>query len=94
MPLSTWLSNVVRAVDTEYDRRIRRASNVVAYGTSHGHDETATPQVAAQAAAPVPTHTEETHDDDAVVVVNVPRGTRLSPASTVQAESHDEVVAR
>ena len=37
MGLRTWIARLRRAVDTEYDRRIKRASNVVAYG-AHGHE--------------------------------------------------------
>lgn len=36
MGLRAWIARLTRAVDTEYDRRIRRASNVAAYG-AHGH---------------------------------------------------------
>lgn len=41
MGLKEWITRITRAVDAEYDRRIKRASNVVTYGAHHGdeHEE-------------------------------------------------------
>lgn len=62
-----FFSSLVRAINKEYDRRIRRASLVTEYGAhhhGHGHDA-ATDEDAAHAGD----HAEDSE------IVNVPRGT-------------------
>ncbi len=40
MGLQAWIARLTRAMDSEYERRIKRASNVVAYGAhAHEHDQ-------------------------------------------------------
>ncbi|RRR76586.1 MAG: hypothetical protein EI684_02675 [Candidatus Viridilinea halotolerans] len=59
---SFW-QRIFNAIEKEYDRRIRAASLVTAYGAAHHghhHDD----------------HHEE-NEDDAAEIVNVPRGTRI-----------------
>ena len=92
MSLSTWLANAVRAVDTEYDRRIRRASNVVAYDAGDGHSDDANGDSTQSVTAVVHTSTEETYEDEGFEIVNVPRGTRLSPVRIPVAMPQDEVL--
>ena len=75
--MPTWLAKLVQAVDSEYDRRIRRASNVVSYdpdGTGAAHSASEH-------------HSDDVLDgvleeeDEGVEIVNVPRGTRIGPAA-------------
>lgn len=63
-----WFRKILEAVETEYDRRIRRASEVIAYGMKHGehHDHAHPPQQE---------HTAEGEKE--AVVTNVPVGTRI-----------------
>jgi hypothetical protein len=56
------LDRLVEAVNKEYDRRIKRASNVTEYGVHHGHGHGSDQHAA---------------DEDAAVISNVPVGSRV-----------------
>jgi hypothetical protein len=75
----------VQAVNKEYDRRIRRASEVIEYGMSHGHD--------GHGHAPDHGHGQGSHQDEddtteePIEISNIPRGTRAS-AGASRASDH------
>jgi hypothetical protein len=70
MAEQSWLGRLWRAIEREYERRIRRASEVIDYSTqSHIHEASGT--------------TDEVAVEEAEVeIVNVPRGTRLPRANS------------
>jgi hypothetical protein len=61
--MASWLTNIAQTVEREYERRIRRASLVTAYGVDH-HGQA--DHVAHHAA-----------EDSDVQIANVPRGTEV-----------------
>ncbi len=92
----------IQAVNKEYDRRIRRSSEIIAYGMKHGHGHGHGHDHAhGHSVAQAPSHTTtsdvhqtdgaEEEDEGATVISNVPPGARVAgrnrPASTKQ---HDD----
>ncbi|HWQ14692.1 MAG TPA: hypothetical protein VNL77_17980 [Roseiflexaceae bacterium] len=70
--MSHWFASIAQAVYREYDRRIRRASLVTAYGLDHhDHEDHAEDQHPADRAP----------DEAGVIIANVPRGAEV-PAAT------------
>lgn len=68
-----WLNKLIAAVNNEYERRIKAASQVIAYGLHHGHDHADHPAA---------------HDDDedeGAAIANVPRGTRVGHSADTPA---------
>jgi hypothetical protein len=63
-----WFARFINAINTEYERRIKAASQINEYGEHHGH--------AAHHGHAEPDHTDDT--DDGVEIMNVPRGTQVS----------------
>ena len=63
--MANWFQRMTGASNREYERRIRRASQISEYGAHNDHNE------------PVP-HEDE---DEGAAIVNVPRGTTMSPSA-------------
>jgi hypothetical protein len=81
MAQQSWWQRMVAAINATYERRIRAASLVTEYGADH-HDHTM------DHGSDKAHHHETDHslpaeaeEDDAVVIANVPRGTRLARVS-------------
>jgi hypothetical protein len=60
-----WFAQLIKNISTEYERRIRAASQVTEYGEHHGHGAHAS-------------HADETDDDAGAEITNVPPGTQVS----------------
>lgn len=58
-----WLNRSIAVIKREYDRRIRRASQISEYGVQHGEQD------------------NQDEDDEAVEIVNLPRGTAVATPS-------------
>ncbi len=92
----------IQAVNKEYDRRIRRSSEIIEYGMKHGHGHGhddhghghGHDHDHAQAPTPAtddPTRTEEDEDDGATVISNVPRGARVAGSTRpAPRKQHDD----
>jgi hypothetical protein len=76
MNVGAWFSRLFGAINNEYERRIRAASEVTEYGAHHGHAG----------------HGEAAHhhDDDEgeIEIMNVPRGTRVRPDAEPEDSTH------
>lgn len=76
MAEQSWFNKLIAAIEREYERRIRRSSEVIEYGVAHGrhghHDE---------AEHHMTPHAEEPAEE-AAEIVNLPRGTRLPRATS------------
>ncbi len=59
-----WFAQLIKNITTEYERRIRAASQVTEYGEHHGHN--------AHAA-----HADEADDDAGAEITNVAPGTHV-----------------
>jgi|HigsolmetaAR201D_1030396.scaffolds.fasta_scaffold32869_2 hypothetical protein len=57
---------LAQAVYNEYDRRIKRASEIKEYGLAHHHDHD---------------HVDEAEEEAEIEIVNVPRGTQLTTST-------------
>lgn len=64
----------VQAVNREYDRRIKRASEVIEYGMGHGHDHD---HDHGHDHNQGQQHEHDESDDDESAIANVPAGTRV-----------------
>lgn len=63
--MANWFQRTADAIQREYERRIRRASQITEYGQPHHeHAEPA-----------------QDDEEGAAEIVNVPRGTTVAPAS-------------
>ena len=69
------LRDLVRAMNREYDRRIKRASLVTEYGMAHHHHDDTDQAPHADAVNEDAGHTD---DEEQAEIVNVPRGTPVS----------------
>ncbi|WP_322821384.1 hypothetical protein [Chloroflexus sp.] len=69
MAEQSWWQRLVAAVEREYERRIRRASLLGEFKPADDHHH------AQVSAASTPDHAA---DEEEAVVVNVPRGTKIS----------------
>lgn len=77
MSEQTWWRRTLAAIEREYERRIRRASEISEYGASH--------------ASHADHGDHDDHDDgEAAAIVNVPRGTRLPRPAPEPAASSSE----
>jgi hypothetical protein len=66
-----WFSQLISSINTEYERRIKAASQINEYGEHHGHDH--------GSSAPHAAHPPDEPDDDAgAEITNVPPGTQVS----------------
>jgi hypothetical protein len=70
---SLW-KKLVGAIEREYERRVRRSSGVLDYGTGPRHSGHSAAEQADQPAPPAP-------DEEQAEIINVPRGTRLARPS-------------
>jgi F420-0:gamma-glutamyl ligase-like protein len=59
-----WFAQFINVINTEYERRIKAASQINEYGEHHGH--------AAHA------HADEPEEDAGTEITNVPPGTQVS----------------
>ncbi|NJP06115.1 MAG: hypothetical protein HC837_11095 [Chloroflexaceae bacterium] len=92
-----WLDQMVQRMNREYERRIRAASEVTEYGAGHGHGHghdhhgTSEHDSGIHDDMVMDDQAEDPdHDDGAIDIMNVPRGTRFRRSSddTAQTESH------
>lgn len=74
MAEQSWLGRLIGAIEREYERRVRRASDVLDYSASQPHKDHA---IADQAAGWAAQPTIEAPEEEAAIV-NVPRGTKLA----------------
>ncbi len=63
--MANWFQRLADAIYREYDRRVRRASEITEYGVHHNHH----PVVEAD------THEQ---DEEEAEIINIPRGTTSS----------------
>lgn len=71
----SFFANLFHAIEREYERRIRAASQITEYGAGHGHGHTNDPHTSHAG-----THDEvaiHEDDNDAAEIVNLPRGVRV-----------------
>lgn len=73
MAEQSWWQRLVAAVEREYERRIRRASLLGEFKPADDHHHTHA------SAAPAP---DRAVDEEEAVIVNVPRGTKISRRDT------------
>ncbi len=84
-----WLTRLIQAINKEYDRRIKSASEVAEYGMHHDHghghaSHAHTPHHAAAESHPKPAENaqdEQPEEQDEAVISNVVPGTRLDSSS-------------
>jgi hypothetical protein len=72
MNVGDWFAQIFQAINNEYERRIRAASEVTEYGAHHGHDG----------------HGDEHDDEGQIEIMNVPRGTRVHSGPASEADTH------
>lgn len=78
--MANWFTRIFNGVYREYDRRVRRASQIEEYGAGshHGHDD-------------APIEVTLADDEDSAEIVNVPRGTSVTGSAKMadlQSEEH------
>jgi hypothetical protein len=59
-----WFAQFINVINTEYERRIKAASQINEYGEHHGHGAHA--------------HANESEEDAGAEITNVPPGTQVS----------------
>jgi hypothetical protein len=72
MNVGAWFSQLFQAINNEYERRIRAASEVTEYGAHHGHHG----------------HGDEHDDEGQIEIMNVPRGTRVQSSAEPETSTH------
>lgn len=88
-----WFDKIIDVVETEYDRRIRKSSEIIAYGMGHGHHHDSHDDHDHACCGEHHDHDHEhpccgkhdAHmheqkqgsDDESAIIMNVPAGTRV-----------------
>jgi hypothetical protein len=84
---------LVEIVNKEYDRRIKRASNIIEYGMHHGHGHSQSHAPHAPHHASAAPHAPDNHDnedDDDTVIANVPVGSRVHGGQRPYTETDED----
>lgn len=90
--MANWFTNLSNAIYREYDRRIKRASQVTEYGAHHDHHDTTHADEEEIVIANVPRGTAivaEADDNDEIVIANVPRGAVVTPSTPANDGAQD-----
>jgi hypothetical protein len=72
-----WFAQIINQINTEYERRIKAASQITEYGAHHDHGIHDTNG-----------HADELEDDAGAEITNLPPGTKVSHQTTPDKPQH------